>query len=152
MSGLNLNVGPSNSLPVAGVIDPDAYAAGPYSTGWISMVTYRALLAIIQVGTITADGTVDAKLEQATDATGTGAKDIPGKSITQLTEAGTDSDKQAVIEVWDDELDINNGFTHVRLTVTVAVAPSDMSAIVLGLGARYQPAADLASVDEIVSR
>ncbi|MGE4338203.1 MAG: hypothetical protein AB7E55_19825 [Pigmentiphaga sp.] len=152
MPGLNLNVGLSNSLPVAGVIDPDAYTAATYTTAWIDMAVFRAILAVIQVGTMATSSTVDAKIQQASDASGTGAKDVTGKAITQLTEAGTDSDKQVAIEVWEDELDIANDFTHVRLSVTVAAAASDMSAIVLGLGARYQPAADLATVDEIVSR
>lgn len=152
MSGLNLNIAPTAALPVVGVIDPDAYSANTYSTGWINMADFKAILAVVLVGEMATNSTVDAKVEEALDGSGTSPQDISGKAITQLTQAGTDSDKQAAIEVWEDELDKNDGYTHVRLTVTVATAASDMAAVVFGLGARYQPAADLATVDEVVGR
>lgn len=142
---------PSDQTPVVGVIDPDAYAAGTYTTGWISMADHRAILAAVMVGDMGASGTVDAKLEQATDGSGTGAKDVTGKSIAQLTKAGTDDNKQALINCRADELDITNSFTHVRLSMTVGTAASDAGAVVLGFNSRYQPGADLATVDEIVS-
>ncbi|RJX20815.1 MAG: hypothetical protein C4570_03400 [Ammonifex sp.] len=146
----NPNVKPSEAAVLAGVIDPDAYAAAAYSTGWVSMIDYDAIQAIVQVGTIAATGTVDAKLEQASDGSGTGAKDITGKAITQLTQAGGDSDQQAIINCRSDELDVANAFTHVRLTVTLGTAGADMGALVLGHYARYAPETDLASVVEVV--
>ena len=143
---------PSDQAAVVGVIDPDAQTAAAYSTGWIDMASFDKLLAIVQAGALGTSATLDAKLEQAQDGSGTGVKDIAGKAITQLTEAGADSDKQALINLVGEELDVTNGFTHARLTVTVAVATSDASAIVLGFTARYAPGSDtdLASVAEIV--
>ena len=148
---MNVNILPSNEAVLAGVIDPDAYAAGTYTSGWVHMGTYEAIQAIVMVGTMATNSTVDAKLEQATDSSGTGAKDISGKAITQLTEAGTDSDKQAIINCRSDELDVANGFDYVRLSMTVATAASDSGGIVLGHYARYQPATDATTVDEVVS-
>ncbi|MBL4869165.1 MAG: hypothetical protein JKY67_22620 [Pseudomonadales bacterium] len=148
---MNTNILPSSHAPVVGVIDPDNNAAGALSTGWIDMALFHSLMAIILAGTIEATGTIDAKLEQATDSSGTGVKDITGKSITQLTAAGTDSDKQAVINCRSDEIDVNGGFTYVRLTMTGATAAADSAAVVLGFNARYAPAADLSSVDEVVA-
>jgi hypothetical protein len=147
---MGINILPSNCTPLVGVIDPDAYAANTYTTGWVSMVVFKAIQAILLVGDIVATGTVDAKLRQATDANGTGAKDITGKAITQLTEAGTDSNKQVEINCRDDELDVAGGFTHVQLSVTLGTAGCDMGALILGHDAGYQPAADLATVDEVV--
>ena len=108
-------------------------------------------MGIVFAGTLGTSATVDAKFEQATDASGTGAKDVTGSAITQLTEAGTDSDKQAVINLSQESLDIANSFTHVRLSVTVAVATSDIGAVVLGLSPSYGPASDTdaTTVDEI---
>ncbi len=108
-------------------------------------------MALVMAGTLGSSATLDAKLEQATDSSGTGAKDITGKLITQLTQAGTDSDKQAIINLRPDELDVANDFTHFRLSMTIAVATSDAGAIVFGADARYEPETDNASVDEIVS-
>jgi hypothetical protein len=144
-----MNAKPNDEATLVGVIDPDAYAAAAYSTAWVDMGDYNAIQAVVMAGTLGSSATLDAKLEQATDSSGTGVKDITGKAITQLTQAGTDSDKQAIILLRDDELDVANAFTHARLTMTVGTATSDAGAIVLGHYARYTPAA-LASVDEVV--
>lgn len=142
----------SDVAAVAGVIDPDAYAAGTVTSGWIAMKSFERLLAVVMAGDLGASATVDAKLEQAQDSAGTGVKDVTGKAIAQLTKAGTDDNKQALINMAAEELDVANGFTHVRLSMTVGTATSDAGAVVLGFDARYAPAsdADLASVDEIV--
>lgn len=148
----NPNILPSEQLAVLEVIDADAYTANTYTTGWIDMSTVEAILACIAVGDLGTNATVDAKLEQATDSGGSGAKDITGKAITQLTDAGSDSNKQALINCRANELDVNNNFTHARLSVTVAVATSDAAAFVLGMYPRYGYADGLnaASVDETV--
>jgi len=148
---MSINILPSNCAVLAGIIDPDAYAASTVTSGWVSLVTYEAIQAIVMAGTLGASATLDAKLEQASDGSGTGAKDITGKAITQLTQAGTDSDKQAIINCRSDELDVANNFTHVRLSMTIGTATSDAGGLILGHYARYQPATDLASVDEVVS-
>lgn len=144
-----MNQKPNDQATVVGVINPDAYGAAAYSTAWVDLRKYGALQAIVMAGTLGSSATLDAKLEQASDSSGTGAKDITGKAITQLTQAGTDSDKEAIILLRDDELDVANAFTHARLTMTVGTATSDAGAIVLGHYCRYTPAA-LASVDEVV--
>lgn len=143
------NLRPSDRAPLVGVINPQSLAPGAVSTGWVSMATLGSILATLYVGAIAATGTLDAKLEQATDAAGTGAKDITGKAITQLTDA--DDNKQVQINCRCEELDVANAFTHVRLTVTAAVAASLVAAGVYGFDARYAPQADLSSVDEVVS-
>ena len=144
---------PSQLAAVVGAIDPDALAAATYTTGWISMSDFQSIMAVVMVGTLGASATVDAKLEQATDASGTGAKDVAGSDITQLTEAGSDDDKQVVIECNAEDLDIANDFNHVRLSVTIGAATSDAGAVVLGTSPRYAPASDndAATVSEIVT-
>ncbi len=146
----NPNVKPSDRCTVAAVLNPVSQGAGTVTTGWVSMATFESLLAILQVGALGTNATVDAKLEQAQNGSGTGAKDVTGKAITQLTDAGTDDNKEVLINLRSEELDVNNAFTHVRLSVTVATAACLISAVVLGLDARYQPAAQTATVDEVV--
>lgn len=143
----------SQRAAVAAVIDPDAYGAATYTTGWIAAADANRYMAIVMAGTLGSSATLDAKLEQATSAAGAGAKDITGKAITQLTQAGTDSDKQAIINLRADELDLLNGFTHFRLSMTVGTATSDAGAILLAFDHRYGPASDndIAAVDEIVA-
>tara|TARA_R110000796_G_scaffold160130_6_gene276929 strand:+ start:280 stop:723 length:444 start_codon:yes stop_codon:yes gene_type:complete len=147
---MSTNTLPSERAAVVAVIDPDAATAAAYNSGWISMATFQSVMAIIQTGTLGTSATVDGKLQQATDSSGTGVKDIAGKAITQLVKA-TNDDDQAIIQCRSAELDVDNLFNHVRLVMTVGTATSDASAIVIGFDARHAPASDLASVVEIVS-
>lgn len=149
--------GMSNALPSEGAallatVDPDVLTAAAHSSDWVDMAKFDQIMAIVLAGALGVSATMDAKLEQATDGSGSGVKDIAGKAITQLTQAGSDDDKQAIINLRGEELDLENGFTHVRLTITVATASSDGAGLVLGFGPRYLPAEDdLASVAEIVN-
>jgi hypothetical protein len=148
-----LNAKPSEMIGVVGNIDPDAYAAGTVTTGWIAARDFQSFVAIVQAGDLGASATLDALLQQASDSGGTGAKSIPGKAITQLTQAGTDSNKQVLINLRPEELDVDNGFTHFRLSMTVATATSDAGGIVLGMFPVRGPATgvDAATVDEVVA-
>lgn len=145
---------PSEQAAVCAVIDPDANAAGALTSDYVDMTKFEAALGIVLAGTLGTNATIDAKLVQATDSSGTGVKDISGKAITQITQAGTDqSDTQALINVRAEDLDVANGFTHVALVLTTATATSDSGALVVGLNPRFGPASDndLASVGEIVT-
>ena len=142
----------SEDVAVDGVIDPDANAAGTLLTAWIPIAKYGQLLAIVAAGDLGVSATIDAKLRQAKDSSGTGAKDIAGKAITQLTQAGTDkSNKQALLNIRAEELDRNNGFTHVALSMTTAVATSDSGAIVIGTRSRFSPVEQASSVIEAIA-
>ncbi len=144
---------PSEKVAVLGTIDPDAYAASTVTSDYANAGLFRKMMAIIEVGTLGASATIDAKLRQAQDSSGTGVKDITGKAITQLTQAGTDDDKQVIINLDASELDVENGFEYVQISMTIGTAASDCGAMLLGLEPRFGPANDndLASVDEIVS-
>ena len=144
----NANLPASARAGVVGVIDPDLNTAGTHTTGWIAAKDFFSFLAIIAVGSLGASAAVDAKLEQAKDDAGTDAKDIDGKAITQIAA----NDVQALINVLPEELDVNEDFTHFRLSMTVSTASSDSAGLVLGLTPRYGNASanDIASVAEIV--
>ncbi len=133
------NAKASELLAILATIDPVSQAAGTVSTGWITVANHHGLLAVIQTGVLGASATLDAKLQQATDSSGTGAKDITGKSLTQIVKA-TGDNKQALINVKPEELDTVNGFGFVRLSITVGVAASLTSAQLLGINPRFAPA------------
>ena len=148
---MNVNALPSEIAAIVGTVDPDATAAGAVSSDWVDMGAFESIMAIVMAGTLGTSATLDAKLEQASDSSGTGAKDISGKAITQLVKASNDDD-QAIINCRAEDLDLANNFTHARLTMTVGTATSDAAGIVLGFNARRMPVdgEDLASVVEIV--
>lgn len=149
---MNHNLPGSNEVGMLAALAPVSQAAGTVSTPWIAMKDYATMMAVISVGVLGSSATVDAKIEQAQNSGGTGAKDITGKAITQLTKAGSDDGKQAIINFRQADLDAQNDFTHVRLSLTVATAASLTSAALFGLDQRYGLASDndASTVDEIV--
>lgn len=136
---MNPNIKHTERIAVLATIDPVSQAPGAVATGWVPAAQFHSLAAMIQTGVLGASATVDAKLQQATDSTGTGVKDIPGKSLTQILKASGDN-KQAFIELQGTDLDGNNGYGFVRLSVTVGAAASLIAAQLLGTNPRYVPA------------
>ena len=121
------NAKASELLTVLATIDPVSQAAGTVTTGWITVANHHGLLAVIQTGALGASATLDAKLQQATDSSGTGVKDITGKAITQIVKA-TGDNKQVLINVKPEELDTVNGFGFIRLSLKRDFSP-DHSAL-----------------------
>lgn len=142
----------SEEIGVVATIDPDAYTAAAYTTDVIDMANLDRVLFIVMAGTLGSSGTLDFLVKGDTASGGSFDTTITGKSITQLTQAGTDDDKQALVEVTGDEV-IAQGFRYLRGTMTVGTATSDAGVVVIGSRRRYQPMTDhdLASVDEVVA-
>ena len=141
----------SELFSVLATIDPASQAVGTVTTGWISAGNHHSLLALVQSGVLGTGATLDAKLQQAIDASGTDAKDVTGKAITQIVKA-TGDNKQALINLRPDDLDVTNGYAYVRLSVTVAVAASLTAAQLLGFNPRFAPgdASNQAAVAQVV--
>lgn len=134
------NLNPSARAGVIGIIPPQQAGVGTVTSGWVDMRTFHDLLALINVGVIGASGTIDGRVEQATDGAGTGAKAVTGLAITQLLKADGDN-RIAAINVRPEDLDKNNGFKFVRLSVTVGTASTFLSGLLVGLDPRYGAAA-----------
>lgn len=141
---------PSDIATVLTALDPVSQSAATVVTSWVPITDVQSILAVLAVGALGTSATVDAKLRQATNSSGGSAKDITGKAITQLTKAGSDDNKQVLLNVRPDELDMANGFTHVALSITVATAACLISAMLLGFDARFQPKSHATTVDEVV--
>jgi hypothetical protein len=141
----------SEMLAILATIDPASQSAGSATTGWVSVANHHGLLAVVQTGVLGTLATVDAKLQQATDSTGAGAKDVAGRAITQIVKA-TGDNKQALINLKPDDLDTVNGFGFVRVALTVGVAASITGAQLLGVNPRFAPAdvANQAAVVQVI--
>lgn len=141
----------SELIAQLGFIAPISQSAGTVTTGWVDVSKAQRLLALIETGVLGASATVDAKLQQATDSSGTSAKDITGKAITQIVKASGDN-KAALINLNADELDVNGGFSFARLSITVGTAASLVGGRLLGLATKNGPASGVndASVVQIV--
>lgn len=120
--------------------DPRTRQVATHTSAWVLMKNYHRGFFELQLGDMGAAATVDADLQQAQDAVGTGVKAITGKAITQLTQAGGDGvDDVAGIELQSEELDVDNGFEFVRFRVIIGVADCTYSATFKGCVSRYKP-------------
>lgn len=147
-----INTRPSENIAVLATIDGSSLAASTVTSGWVNAGQWLHILGLIKTGVLGASATVDAKLQQATDSSGTGAKDVTGKAITQVI-AATGNNKQVYINLRGQELDVANGFAFVRLSVTVGTAASIVDATLFGMFPRFGSAEALnqAAVAQIVA-
>lgn len=86
-SEINMSASDVRSVSPVIVLNPVSAANTAAATsGWIDVRSYEGDIAIIQqIGAIT--GTLDGKIQDATDGSGTGAADIAGLAYTQVTTA-----------------------------------------------------------------
>jgi hypothetical protein len=136
---MNANLKYVERTAVLATLDPVSQSAATVVTAWVPVANFHRVAAVLQTGVMTTSSTIDAKLRQATDSSGTSAKDIANKAITQLV-GPTNNSNQVVIEANVDDLDANNGFCYVALSVTVGTAASLIAAQLLGVNPRFAPA------------
>lgn len=139
------------AVAVVACSDPDAYTTGDVTDDIIDMKDFEQVMFIVQAGDLGSSATLDFQVYQSTAANMGSPVVISGAAITQLTQAGTDSNKQAIVVV--KQSDLTAGYRYIRGTLTVGTATSDAGMIALGFYPTYGPASDydLASVDEIVT-
>lgn len=130
----NPNVRFSDLVAELDRIPPASQGAGSATTAWLDASQYPEFAGVILVGVLGASATVDAKFQQATSSGGAGAKNITGAAITQITSG---NNQEAVINLRGDQLDINNGFNFIQLSITVGVAATLISGVVYGIAGRY---------------
>lgn len=142
---------PSERAAIVATIDPASLTANTYLSDWVDASKFDDLMAVILLGAIATNGTFNAKLIQSKVSAGSDPIDIDGKAVTELTAAGSDSNKQVAINLNGAEM--TPGYRYVALSVTTATAATLGGAVVLGFNPNYGPASDydLASVDEIVA-
>lgn len=136
---------------IVACIDPDAYGTGSYAGDVIDMLYFERVIFVVMVGTLGALAVVNFAVQESILTGGAYAAMSPAKAITALTQAGTDDDKQAVVEVKADEL--TPGYRFLRGVLTITINTADAGVVALADTARWKPASnwDLASVDEIVA-
>src|SRR3990167_6654914 len=102
---MNKVLRPSDRAAIVGVVNPDALTATTHDTDWIDMGQWERLMGIPMWGTLGESAEFDAKFQQAKDSSGTDAKDITGKAITQVSEdvSPAPNNQQAIIDLRGEE-------------------------------------------------
>lgn len=141
-----------DNIVVVAKIDPDAYTASTVNTDVIDMSKWTAVMFTVMAGDLGSSATLDFVVKGDTASGGSFTTTITGKSITQLTQAGTDSNKISIVLVTQSEV-AEQGFRYIRGAMTIGTATSDAGAVVHGVPAEGSPATsiDLSSVDEVVN-
>lgn len=101
---------------------PTADIGGTHTeTAWLPMKDFQQLYAKVELGTWNATDDLDeCRLEQAQDASGTGAKDLTSDAADGDYDTDTPVDAAGnfvILEATAEDLDVANGFNHVRLYV-----------------------------------
>lgn len=116
------------------------------STGWVSMADFERIFAYVEVGTWNATDDLDeCRLEQGIGASGTSPKDLTTDASggNYDTDNPVDADGDFVIlEALAADLDINNGYTHVRLYVAEGgnTGTDNVTGFLIRYGARNKQA------------
>jgi hypothetical protein len=150
-----VNTLPTERVAVLAALNPISQSASASATGYVDCSKFRRLLAVVQVGVLGSSATVDAKLTAGTTSSGGSTVDIT-PAITQLTQAGTDANKQVLINLDTAKLQTltpGTNYRYVKLTVTVGTADSLTAALILGFDPINGPASDnnATTVDEVVT-
>jgi hypothetical protein len=144
----------SEALAVVSCVDPDAYTTGNVNDDVIDMSKHARVMFIVMAGTLASGASLDFTVYCDTASGGAFSTAVTGKSITALTNAGTDSDKQAIIEVTAEEVAAEgDGMRYIRGTMALTGGNADAGVVAIADHSRYSPASelDLTSVDEIVA-
>lgn len=129
---------------------PQTRQAATHVGAWVLAATYPRYLLKLKVGAMGSGGVVNAKFQQATSAAGAGVKDVDGKAITPLTQAGSDENSVVGINLRTEELDVSGGFKYIRFAVTITVADCLYDAELLATGGRFIPVS-VTNWDEVIS-
>jgi len=125
-------------IPLEGT-PPISVAPGTYDTNFVDLANYHRVVILIITGVMQPTSDLNAVVVQATDTTGAGPQPMWNKSITQLSQAGGDSNSLVAIELKTEELDVENGYHCIALEYLVGHAATLLSIGILGIVGRYEP-------------
>ena len=86
----------SEELALVSCIDPDAYAASTYYGDEIDMLYHERVIFLVLAGDLGQAATINFRVEESQTSGGT-FQALAGKAITELTQAGSDDNKQVKV-------------------------------------------------------
>ena len=112
---------------------------------WVDMRDYDTFMCVVELGTWNSSDDLDTcKLEQASDSSGTGKKDLTtsgsGSTYDYDTDSPVDADgDQVILECRAEDLDVDNDFRYVRvyLAETGNTGTDNVSAVYIRSNGRY---------------
>ena len=111
--------------------------------GWLSMKNYARAMAYVEIGTFDSSDDLDeCRFQQATDSSGTSAKDLTSDASggNYDTDNPVDADGNfVIIEVRAEDMDVDNGFDYIRLYVAEGgnTGTDNVAGVVIRYGYAY---------------
>lgn len=144
------NINAAEIGAIVSTIDPQTVANSEKIGDYVDMGLYEQVNFYFLLGDMAAE-TIDCRVQEATDSSGTSAKAI--KSAAQLASHASNNDnKQIVISIRNEDLDNTNSFRWVAPRMITGGGSGGPAACVgIAFGARSEPASDsdLSTVVEI---
>ena len=153
---------PSERLPVIAALDPIAGttqtgtgSSGDHYTDIVDMSKFRQAMFVVSAGAFGTSAALAITLVEAATSYVSLGTTITGKTATALLEAGSDDNKQVVLNLSQAEMTAAYKWAACKMVLTVG--SGYLSAIGIGYDPRYAEPwttiswGDLASVDEIVT-
>ena len=109
----------SNDIPIGGQLSPQSVAAAGNATGATYVDCRTAAWWVMMASIGAGGGTATFKWRQATDSSGTSAKDVSG-SPGSATKAISAANTSGIIDLDPQALDLANGFYFIAPRVDVA--------------------------------
>jgi hypothetical protein len=136
-------------FPLLAVINAATVNSTPATSAWVDVAQYHELFGELVLGNMAAE-TIDFKIEQAQDGSGTGAKDL--KASTQLVAHASNNDNKVLqISVDCARLDSGGGFRFARLRAVTGNTTGGPVAGTLRGHCRNQPGVETSALAEVAT-
>lgn len=141
MAGLNYLLSEDAAITLVETADIGGTNA---ASAWVSMEGFDRAVAYVEIGTWNSSDDLDeCRIQQASDSSGTGAKDLTTDASggNYDTDNPVDADGDFVIlEVKAEDLDVTNGFDHIRVYVAEGgnSGVDNATAVLIRYGAKYK--------------
>lgn len=146
----------TESLAVLDNLPPASQAAGVVNGNAIDMSVFNRLLFLLDVGVISATGTVDFKIQVSLTPGFASPINLAGKAISQMTQAGGSGNQLCKVGMTAEDLQNATGVQaarYARYVLTVGAAPAIVSVVAMGAAGRQKPenAYDIAGVVQTIA-
>ena len=136
----------TEATPLVNHLTPAAArSAGTYATGWIDASRWQRLAALLNIGTLAGNASINMRWQSATASDGTGSADINSTSCITATYGSGSNDKYAWLEL---RLDQNPSTArYVRAYVSTATSTWIGGVQVIGQTPIHEPASQYDHAD-----
>lgn len=109
------------------LFEPQTYAAGANTSGWLGVHAYEKVLFVVAIGEANdAAATLDIEVLEATDNAGAGSQNLKSATLITAGAGFATLDQLVLIHVEMSEMSVNTLYSHLALQFTVSAGDTWM--------------------------